>query len=255
MDPYLEQSAFWSSFHSRFIVALADAIERDLAPAYYIEVEARTYLDDSEAGVLIGIPDAVIAAKSAEDPAPFYPEASPVAVQVKPQQVEVPVPEEVTERYLEIRELETGQVITAIELLSPKNKRSGKGRTIYIEKRTQIFGSDTNLIELDLLRAGEPMPVAGSAPTLYRILVSPSWERPKADLYGFGLQQPLPEILIPLKPEDEPIAIALQPILDGVYDRGRYSARIDYAQAPPAPPLSEADQAWLTAHLQEKEMR
>jgi len=108
MDPYLEQSAFWSSFHSRFMVALADAIEANLAPEYYIEVEARTYLDEPAAGVLIGIPDAVMAAKSKADPEPFRPEDRPVAVQVKPQQVEVPVPEEVTERYLEIRELETG---------------------------------------------------------------------------------------------------------------------------------------------------
>ena len=131
MDPYLEQSAFWSSFHSRFMVALADAIEENLAPEYYIEVEARTYLDDPAAGVFIGIPDAVMAAKLKADPEPFRPEDRPVAVQVKPQQVEVPVPEEVTERYLEIRELETGAVITAIELLSPQNKRSGKGRSTY----------------------------------------------------------------------------------------------------------------------------
>jgi hypothetical protein len=63
MDPYLEQPAFWASFHSRFIVALADAIEHDLAPDYYIEVEARTYLDDA-AGVLIGIPDAVVVSQT-----------------------------------------------------------------------------------------------------------------------------------------------------------------------------------------------
>jgi len=94
------------------------------------------------------------------------------------------------------------------------------------------------------------MPVAGGAPTLYRILVSPSWQRPRADLYGFGLQQTLPEIMIPLKPEDESIAIALQPVFDGVYDRDRYQARIDYPQSPPAPALPEADQTWSTGHLQ-----
>ncbi|HBL10506.1 MAG TPA: hypothetical protein DD379_03665, partial [Cyanobacteria bacterium UBA11162] len=47
------------------------------------------------------------------------------AVQLRPQKVTVPVPVEVNERYLEIRELATGEVITAIELLSPKNKRPG----------------------------------------------------------------------------------------------------------------------------------
>ncbi len=40
MDPYLEQPIFWSSFHSRLIVAIADAIEPQLSSQYYIEVEA-----------------------------------------------------------------------------------------------------------------------------------------------------------------------------------------------------------------------
>jgi hypothetical protein len=41
MDPYLEKPAFWASFHSRMIVALADAIAPSILPRYYIEVEAR----------------------------------------------------------------------------------------------------------------------------------------------------------------------------------------------------------------------
>ena len=114
MDPYLEQPAFWSSFHSRFMVALADAIETNLSADYYVEVEARIYLDDSAGGVLIGIPDVVVAAPSAVDQLPTA-IAGPIAVQVKPQPVEVPVPEVITERYLEVREVATGAVITAIE--------------------------------------------------------------------------------------------------------------------------------------------
>lgn len=61
MDPYLEQPTFWSSFHSRLIIAIADAIEPQLGSQYYVEVETRTYQsDDSEDGLLIGIPDAII---------------------------------------------------------------------------------------------------------------------------------------------------------------------------------------------------
>lgn len=36
-------AAFWSSFHSRLIVAIADAIEPQLGPQYYVEVETRIY--------------------------------------------------------------------------------------------------------------------------------------------------------------------------------------------------------------------
>jgi hypothetical protein len=60
MDPYLEQPAFWSSFHSRVIVAIASAIEAMLDPQYYVEVETRTYYSDDDNSVLIGIPDAIV---------------------------------------------------------------------------------------------------------------------------------------------------------------------------------------------------
>ena len=59
MDPYLEQPAFWSSFHSRLIVAIADALAPQLLPHYYIEVETRTYSEGGE-DVMVGIPDGVV---------------------------------------------------------------------------------------------------------------------------------------------------------------------------------------------------
>jgi hypothetical protein len=246
MDLFLEQPAFWSSFHSRFVVALADAIEAGLTPEYYVEVETRTYLDEGKGGLLIGIPDAVVVGR----PSASTPATRPVAVQVRPQSVQVPLPEAVTERYLEIRELATGEVITALELLSPKNKRPGPGRLAYEEKRRRILGSLTHLVELDLLRGGEPMALLGQVmPTAYRVLVSASGDRPRADLYGITLQESLPEIPIPLKAGDIPVMVALQAVLNGVYDRGRYQNRIDYSQTPPLPALAQADQAWLDQQL------
>ena len=234
------------------MVALADAIEAGLTPEYYVEVEARTYLDEGDrdegkGGLLIGIPDAVVV-RGAETSTESN--GSPVAVQMRPQSVQVPLPESVTERYLEIRELATGEVITALELLSPKNKRPGPGRLAYEQKRRRILGSLTHLVELDLLRGGEPMAVLGSVvPTPYRVLVSVSHHRPRADLYGIPLQEPLPAIPIPLKAGDGPVVVALQAVLDGVYDRGRYQNRIDYSQPPPPPVLAQADQTWLQGQL------
>ncbi|PSR17032.1 hypothetical protein C8255_14750 [filamentous cyanobacterium CCP3] len=34
MDPYLEQINLWSEFHSRLIVAIADALAPELLPKY-----------------------------------------------------------------------------------------------------------------------------------------------------------------------------------------------------------------------------
>ncbi|PSR14682.1 hypothetical protein C8255_23845 [filamentous cyanobacterium CCP3] len=50
IDPYLEQATFWSSFHSRLIVALADALAPQQRPRYCVEVETCTYTDRPDGG-------------------------------------------------------------------------------------------------------------------------------------------------------------------------------------------------------------
>jgi hypothetical protein len=86
--------------------------------------------------------------------------------------------------------------------------------------------------------------------TAYRILISRSDRRPTADLYGFTLQEKLPSLPIPLKPEEEEPLIPLQDIFNGVYDRARYSTRIDYRHQPvPPPALSPEEREWLATLL------
>ena len=66
--------------------------------------------------------------------------------------------DEVSENFLEIHEVKTGKLITVVELLSPVNKLHKQGREEYERKRGFVFRSWTSLVEIDLLRAGEPMP-------------------------------------------------------------------------------------------------
>jgi hypothetical protein len=101
---------------------------------------------------------------------------------------------ELKERYLEVREAKTNVVIAVIEVLSPKNKRSGEGRESYLRKRQLILSSQSHLVEIDLLRAHEAMPmVDAEVATDYRILVSDSNQRPFANLYGFNLRDAIPQ--------------------------------------------------------------
>jgi Protein of unknown function (DUF4058) len=249
MDPYLEQSAFWSSFHSKFIVALADAIEAKLDQDYYVEVETRTYLEGDGTGLLVGIPDVSVGRNaSAVDLLAESTAGTAVATAVQPiglQKVIVPMPEEMQERYLEIREVNSGNVVTAIELLSPKNKRAGAGRQSYENKRSLILGSFTHLVEIDLLRGGQSMPIGNVVASWdYSVLVSRSEQRPQADLYSFSIRDPLPEIAIPLIASGS-LAIDLQLVFSGVYQRSRYNTRIDYQQPIPPPKLSTEDQHWI----------
>jgi hypothetical protein len=170
------------------MVAIAEAIEPQLGPQYYVDVESRTYQGDESGGdLLIGIPDALVASRLLDrtSPTPSSVGETVVVTQPRPEMVEVPMPIEVKERYLEVREMGTDQVITVIELLSPKNKRRGEGRTAYEKKRRLILGSETHLVELDLLRGAKPMTILGMRSLYsYRVLISRSQYRPKAELYG-----------------------------------------------------------------------
>ena len=97
-------------------------------------------------------------------------------------------------------------VVTVIEILSPANKRAGKRRQAYLDKRQETFASPTNIVEIDLLRGGETMPLLGEVPQSdYRILVYRRRHRPNALLHAFRVQDEIPKFLLPLRsPDVEP---------------------------------------------------
>ncbi|NEQ34334.1 MAG: DUF4058 family protein [Leptolyngbya sp. SIO4C5] len=243
MNPYLEHPDFWSEVHSRLIVAIADAIALPLRPHYYVAVEKRTYTAEADDSVLVGIPDVSVFSKPDSRPAETTPTATLPAA--SPLTVTLPAAAEIQERYLEIREVKTGAVITVLELLSPKNKRPGAGRDAYLSKRHQILASLTHLVEIDLLRAGKPMPIQGSpSASDFRILISRSDDRPQADLYAFSLRESIPIFPLPLKSGDSEPLLNLNDCLNGVYERAGFDLRIDYSQAI-QPALSAGDEAWV----------
>ncbi len=263
MDPYLERSDFWPAFHFRLIGAIAAAIEPQLSSQYYVEVETRTYQSqDSDEDLLIGIADAAVLSSRAPR-APAAPasteststestsiESMAVATQIAPERVMLPMLLPVQERYLEVRASKTNVVITVIEVLSPKNKRSGDGRDAYEKKRRTLLESPTHLVEVDLLRGGQVMPLRGlRSPTAYRILISRSDQRPGADLYRIALSQPLPTIPIPLKPGEPEPQVDFQVLLNQIYAEARYALRIEYGQPLPPPALTAEERQWVESIL------
>jgi Protein of unknown function (DUF4058) len=240
MNPYLEDPEIWVELHSWLIVQLARSLNPQLTPKYRAAVEKRIYTD----AILVGIPDVSVFAKG-ETQADIV--TATLAVP-NPQRVAVPMMEEIRESYLEIREVATGQVVTVIELLSPKNKRSGEGRNQYNAKRNQVLNSATNLIEIDLLRAGESPPIAEATASHYRVLVSRSQMRPEADLYAFNLRDPIPIFPLPLELGDREPLIHLEALLDQVYDEAALDLAIDYTH-PPRAKLNNEDWAWVRACL------
>jgi Protein of unknown function (DUF4058) len=253
MDPYLEHPEFWPETHNRLIVAIADSLMPHLRPKYEIAIEQRIYTvndpDDSNGdSLLVGIPDVAIKHQPVASDIPTRSVAT-VAL-AAPTTVTIPMPEKIRQVYLEVREMTTRQVVTAIEILSPVNKRSGEGRNIYLKKRARVLGSLTHLIEIDLLRAWPPMPILDHPiQSHYRVLVSCSDRRPRAELYAFNLYNSLPAFSLPLRSEDVEPPIDLQKLLTELYDRAGYDYRIDY-NLDPVPPLSEPDTIWAKELLQ-----
>ena len=254
MDPYLEHPEIWPGVLLLLIAALAESLSPQLRPKYSVSVEVRMYETSGEQSLLAGIPDVSIQG-SVGDPQKH---PSPVAVSTpatQPIRVIVPVPETIRQGYLEIREVATKEVITAIEILSPVNKRPGKGRQTYENKREHVLASLTHLVEIDLLRAWKPMPLLTQPiGSHYHILVSRGDCRPTADLYAFNLQDPIPPFPLPLRTGDPEPIIDLQGLLGDIYDRAAYDLKLDYT-ADPVPPLSATDKAWANALLTEKGLR
>ena len=214
-------------------------------------IRDRTYIASTESGSFVGRPDVVVAGSGGPLP-PNY-SALGGATVLEPLTVEVPVANEVTERYLEIRDAEFGYAVTVIELLSPDNKRLGsRGYVEYQTKRETVLSTRTNLVEIDLLRGGTPPPIIGPVPESdYRIVIIRGWERPSAKLYPFDVRDPIPAIPIPLRRGEEEPLLDLNALLHALYEQAVYNLRIDYTK-PPQPPLDADDAVWASKRFAEQ---
>lgn len=250
MDPYLEQAGLWPDVHNRLIAALADFLAPALRPRYFVAIEERTYTVAPDDLVFAGRADVAVVERG--QPADLAEDTADAEGAVL---VEVPLLDEVRETFLEVRSAAGERIVTVLELLSPANKRPGGGREQYIEKRLRIFGTRTHLVEIDLLRAGEPLPLSGwGGLSDYSILVSRGERRPRARLLPFSVRQPIPRFRLPLLRGDEEPLVDLGAILHALYDRAGYDLRLSY-RTPPDPPLPDADAAWADELLRAAGLR
>ena len=242
MDPFLE-SQEWEDFHSRFNTALSDNLSTALRPDYFVRVERRVYLEqlDSDKESLHHLDVAVVA----DDAGPATGRSSESAASGT-MSCTIPMPVERRETFLVIRERADAEVVTVIELLSPSNKRKGgRGHREYLQKRMDIVSSQTHLVEIDLLRGGERLPIRETLPDAdYFCVTSRGDTRPRAELYSWKLTEPMPSLAIPLKLGDADAVVPLQEIFDLVYERAGYDLSVDYkAELDPVPESSVA--AWI----------
>jgi Protein of unknown function (DUF4058) len=243
MDPYLEAPSIWPDVHTSLMSIFREQLTPLLAPKYLAELETQVVIDQVDDDPQVVLPDvSITSADISAGPPSTVAVAAPSPVQVR---VPLDVPTRLVSVYIRLRE--TGRLVGVIELLSPANKRRGKGREEYLEKRRTFLTSPVHLIEIDLLRSYPRMPFDDPLPPAhYMVMVCKTGERPRSSVWPINVRQPLPTVPIPLLPPDPPVPLDIGQALRTAYERARYDLRVDY-QRPARPPLSAADAAWAAA--------
>jgi len=250
MDPFIECQE-WSDFHSRFNLALSEILAPRIEPSYIVRVELRVYVErplEEDRPTRV----ANVAVVEASGSGAGGVGTGTLAAAATATECEIPMPEERRETYLVIREVGTREVVTVIETLSPANKRAGgDGRREYLRKRADVLGSDSHLVELDLLRGGLRLPmVTPLPPGDYYAIISRSYRRPKAEVYAWTVRHRLPTIPIPLRRGEPDVPLNLQEAFATVYERARYHLSLDYTR-PLEPPLAKAEAQWARKVLEQ----
>lgn len=243
MNPWLENPLLWHDVHQRLSITLAEDLATRLRPRYFVGVETHTYVSIPDEKRKSRYPDVTIVERGGPPvmtattiaPAPFL----EVVLRDDP----------LLENYLVVRLAPAGEIVTVIEILSHANKQPGRDRDAYIQKREELLETEVNLVEIDLLRAHEPMPYADEIESDYRILARHRTRLNHARIYPFHLRQPIPIFPLPLLPDDQEPLVNLNEILAGVYERAGYDLVINYAEQP-NPPLNESDAAWAAECLE-----
>ncbi|MBS1251596.1 MAG: hypothetical protein MAG451_00629 [Anaerolineales bacterium] len=255
MDPYIEQPDLWQDFHGNLAPEIQSRLNQHIQPRYFARLTPYVTYEVIEVAEVRGVrPDVgVWQSQPPED------EAAGGVATVMPAPVESQVPLELPLRLysVEVRATDTQQFVTAIEILSPVNKRPGHEAYLdYRRKRKDFIRSAAHFLEIDLLRGGERPPLEQPVPpAAYYVTLSRAERRPTVEVWPIQLSERLPVIPVPLLEPDPDVPLDLGAAVTTIYARGAYAQQIDYRQPPPLPPLSEEESAWLDGLLREKGLR
>ncbi len=249
MDPYIEVSREWPDFHNGLADGIRAALNIILQANYYATAVTYTAYDVIE--ITQRDPHSIAPDVSIWRTSPSVLAPSAVAVIDPPlAQSQIPLEVEVRLVNVEVRQTGTNKLVTAIEILSPVNKRSGPQREKYLRKRQELFRSDVHVMEIDLLRGGKRSPLEVSPPASpYYVTLGRANNRPQIDVWPIQLTDRLPRLPIPLMRPDPDVVLDLGVVVHEVYERGAYAKRIHYAQPVPPPELTPEQQAWVTQLL------
>ncbi len=246
MDPYVERPAIWPDCHDTLITCIRGALQPLLRPKYGALTQDRLFVVDSDRRMLPDV--AVVPSPSTRTPSSG---AMALLEPDAPTIFELHFEEE-REPYLEIREAAAGhRIVTAIEVLSPDNKTAGAGRRSYLRKQEELWDSGANLVEIDLLRAGEPTMRVSFAHLdelrPWRLpggRVAPVQQCPARSLSRHALERTLAAHCDSTRRiADQDVTLDLQAAFNRCWDEGAYPGFLHYDKPPPGR-LTPEELAW-----------
>lgn len=246
MDPYLE-GYLWPDVHNSLAFAIKELLAPQISPKYVARTELYTVTDttpESEIGILYPDVEVLLQHRQMREPAIVYEtETAATAPNIvisanMPITARIPV--------VEIRDVAQNRLITAIEILSPVNKKK-PGSDHYHEKRMGLHRSGVHLLEIDLLRRGiRPLVHPMLPPSHYAALLMRAGSG-NTEVWTINLSDTLPILPVPLDAPDPDALLDLRKALDLIYERSLYHLSIDYHKDPPPPSLTDTDRDWVAA--------
>src|SRR5215510_8311164 len=120
MDPYLEDDKLWPAFQHHLVGCLYQILLPGLVDRYRARVGQRHYI--TEQALFTSV-----------------------------------IREEHHEEYIEIRQRTDNRLVTVLDVVSPSNKLTQKGRDVYLDKRRDGRTQNASLVEIDLVLQGQPL--------------------------------------------------------------------------------------------------
>ena len=151
MDPYLEAPSIWPDVHTSLMSIFREQLTPLLAPKYLAELETQVVIDRLDDDPQVVLPDvSITSSEGSVEALSTVAVAAPAPVQVR---VPIDVPTRLVTVY--IRQRETARLVAVIELLSPVNKRRGKGRELCRDRFSLTRGRGEQAIGPDHRRGHE----------------------------------------------------------------------------------------------------
>jgi hypothetical protein len=243
MDPYLE-GLLWPDVHQAIASRIRDQLAPRLRPKYVARLTVRVEKDAApEAEIGVSYPDVGLFRRThATEPTE---QSAGTALGITPAVMTIPAYDvEVRLVSVEVREVGTERLVTAIEIISPVNKR-GKGLRQYRRKRDSLRAADVHLLEIDLLRRGRRVVPGSRIPASDYLIALTRSHSGATDLWPLSIRDRLPVVPVPLRKEDQELPLDLTAPIHDLYDAAAYDLSIDYSQPPPPPELSPEDAEWV----------